>query len=503
MKWLLSVALVVLLPIFGNAQNPVQSVDSILEKLNREGDFSGNVLISEQGKIIYEKSFGFANYENKTPLTPNTIFSVGSITKIFTAAAILKLKEQSKLNLDDFVTKYLPNLPYKDMTVRHLLSHTSGLPEYQSEEVIREIEGRGVNNVELEKVFARLNLKEDFEPGSRWEYSNTNFIMLALIVEKVSGKSYPLYLQENVFKPARMKRTFVLKSNIPDRFKEDIADGYRSASFVSDADSNISSLRGALAYYKTVGNLYGAGGIYSTVRDLYKFHRALQENKILKKQTLAEMYAPAKLKGDQDFSALRNTNYESKYGFGWFTANDNSAGKIVYHPGGTVGFVSYFLRNITKDQCVVILTNNETLKHYTPSAVMRILNNQPYKLDNKSLAKALGKEYLRRGLEGTRKLFGELKNNPDYSFREGEMNDLGYQLMLDKKDMEAAIEILKINAEKFPESFNVWDSLGEIYYKAGNREEAVKNYEKSLQLNPKNEEGKQMLEKIKSEIVKP
>lgn len=503
MKWLLSVALVILLPIFGFAQIPIRSVDSILDRLNHEDGFSGNVLISERGKIIYEKSFGFANYENKIPLTENTIFSVGSISKTLTATAILKLKEQGRLKLDDLISKYLPDLPYKNMTVRHLLTHTSGLPEYQSDAVIKEIEGKGVSNLELEKTFARLKFKPDFEPGSKWQYSNTNFIFLALIIEKVSGKSYPKFLRENIFEPAGMKKTFVLKSNIPDQFKNDMADGYRSMIFVSETDANINSLRGALDYYKTVGDLYGAGGIYSTVRDLEKFHRALQKNKILKKETFAEMYEPAKLNDGQNFSALRNTNYESEYGFGWFIAKDYSAGKIVYHPGATVGFVSYFLRNITKDQCVIILTNNEMMRHYTATAVMRVLNNQPYKLDNKSLAKALGKEYLRGGLESARKLFDKLKNDPDFSFREGEMNDLGYQLILDKKDAEAAIEILKINAEKFPESFNVWDSLGEIYYKAGFREEAIKNYEKSLELNPQNKEGKQMLEKIKKETVKP
>lgn len=501
MKLLLSVALVVLLSVFSAAQNPVQTIDSVLDKLNRDDGFSGNVLISEKGKIIYEKSFGFANYENAVPLTENTIFPIGSITKTFTAVAILKLEEQGRLKLDEAITKYLPDLPYKNMTLRHLLSHTSGLPEYQSEAVIKEIEDKGINNAELENVFARLNLKGDFEPGSKWQYSNTNFIFLALIVEKASGKSYSQFLRENIFQPAQMKNSFVLKTGIPEQFKKNIADGYRSMNFVAAADTNIADIRGARSFYATVSNLYGAGGIYSTVRDIDKFHNALRTNKILKKQTLAEMYSPGTV-GGKEYFTLRNTNYESEYGLGWFAAKDDSAGKIVFHSGGAVGFVSYFLRNLTKDQCVIILTNNELVRHYTPTGVMRILNNQPYKLDDKSLAKTLGKEYNRRGIEGAKKLFNELKNNQHYNFREGEMNALGYQLMLDKEDAKAAIEILKINAEKFPESFNVWDSLGEIYYKSGNKEQAVRNYEKSLQLNPDNKEGKQMLEKIKKEIPK-
>lgn len=481
----------------------VERIDTILNQSYADSVFSGNVLVSEKGKIVYEKSFGYASYENKSPLTKETIFPVGSVSKTFTAVAVLKLAEQGKLRLDDSITKYLPDLSYKNVTLRQMLSHVSGLPEYQTEAVIKEIEGKGVTNAELEKVFARLNLKEDFAPGSRWEYSNTNFILLALVVERASGINYPKYLAENIFKPARMNGTFVLKSGVPESLKSRIADGYRSASFVAERDANIITLRGANSYYATVGNLYGAGGIYSTARDLFKFHEALLKNKILKSRTLAEMYQPVVLDGSESYAAQKNTNYEARYGLGWFVVGDESGGKIVFHPGGVVGYVSYFLRNLSKDQCVVVLTNNENLKNYTPTALLRILNGQSYKLDKKSLAAALGKEYIKNDLEAAKKSFGELKDNPDYVWREGEMNALGYQLFLEKKDAAAAIAILNINAEKFPDSFEVWDSLGEIYYKSGNREEAIKNYKKSLRLNPNNEDGKQMLEKIKKESANP
>lgn len=502
-----SISLIFLFGGFALAQktenSKIENIDRILGKLFADETFNGNVLIGENGRIIYEKSFGWSNYENKIPLTQATIFPIGSVSKSFTAVAVLKLKEQGKLRLDDSIVKYFPDLPYKNITLRQMLSHTSGLPEYQSKAVIDEIEEKSVNNAELEKVFERLNLKEDFAPGSRWEYSNTNFIFLALVVEKVSNVSYAQFLRENIFRPAKMTDTFVLRSGVPEPLKKRIADGYRSTSFVAASESNINALRGANSYYATVSNLYGAGGIYSTVRDLFKFHEALQKNKILKKQTLTKMYAAADLNNREDYAALKNTNYESKYGSGWFIAKDETGGKIVYHPGGVVGYVGYFLRNLAKNQTVIVLANNENLKHYTPTALLRILDNQPYKLDKKSLAAALGREYNRNGFEAAKNKFDELKNNPDYNFRAGEMDALGYQLFLEKKDASAAITILKMNAEKFPESFEVWDSLGEIYYKSGNREEAIKNYEKSLQINPDNKNGKQMLEKIRQDTTKP
>lgn len=324
MRFFLLVAFFCLTPCLCPAQERVRTIDTILSRLSREDAFSGNVLISERGRIIYEKSFGSAGAGGRRPLTADTLFLVGSVAKTFTAAAVFILKERGALALDDSVTKYLPELPYRNVTLRHLLAHTSGIPEYQSDEIIKEIAGKGVDNAGLVKVFARLASASRFEPGSRWEYSNTNYIILALLVERVSGK-------------------------------------------------------------------------------------------------------------------------------------------------------------------------------YTPTALMRILNGEPYRLDLKPLATAMGREYNRRGHEAMLKLFRDLKGNEDYSLSEDDLNELGLRLLYDRKDAGAAVEVLKLNAEQFPRSFNVWDSLGEAYYQSGNREEAVRNYEKSLQLNPDNIDGKRMLERIRNE----
>jgi CubicO group peptidase (beta-lactamase class C family) len=459
------------------------------------------VLIAEKGKIIYAKSFGYANVENKKPLTQDTIFLIGSVAKTFTAAAVMKLREQSKLNLDDSITKYLPELSYKNVTLRHLLTHTSGLLEYQSEEIIKEIAGKGVNNAELVKVFARLSPKQKFEPGTRWEYSNTNYILLALVVEKVSGKSFPQFVGENIFAPAGMTSSFVSISNVPETLKKEVASGYRFTNPLATAPVDVNTLEGARRAYATKKNLYGAGNVYSTTRDLLKFHQALQRGKILNKQSLSEMYSPARLTTGADYKPFARTNYLSKDALGWFVADDES-GKIAYHPGGDIGYVSYLLRNTTKDQSVIVLSNIEGLRHYTPTSLMRILNDEPYKLDIKSLAVAMGKEYNQRGIEAMLKVFNQLKGSDEYNLSEDEINELGLRLLYDRKDVKAAIEVLKLNTEQFPKSFNVWDSLGEAYYQAGDREEAIRNYEKSLELNPNNVGGKRMLEEIRGEKKK-
>lgn len=502
MRFFLAVSLVCLAFGFCFAQNRVQKIDSILSTLEQEGAFRGNVLISEKGKIIYEKAFGYANAENRTPLTENTIFLIGSVAKTFTSAAVLKLREQGRLNLDDRITTFLPELSYENVTLRHLLTHTSGLLEYQSEEIIKEIAGKGVDNAELAKVFARLNPKQAFEPGAKWEYSNTNYILLALVVEKVSGKPFPQFVRDNIFVPAGMTRSFVSISNIPDTLKKEVAAGYRFTNPLATAPVNVDTLDGARRAYATKKNLYGAGNVYSTARDLLKFHQALQRGKILNKQSLLEMYSPARLTTGADYKPFARTNYPSKDALGWFVADDAS-GKIVYHPGGDIGYVSYFLRNTTKDQSVIVLSNIELLRHYTPTSLMRILNNEPYKLDVKSLAGAMGREYNRRGLDVMLKVFQQLKGSAEYDLSEDEINELGLRLLYDKKDAKAAIEVLRLNTEQFPKSFNVWDSLGEAYYNAGNLEDAIKNYEKSLQLNPDSKDGKRMLEKIRRDQKKP
>lgn len=280
--FLLTIAFIILAHDLCPAQERVQTMDSILSRLSREDSFSGNVLISERGRVIYEKSFGYADAASRKPLDAGTIFLVGSVAKTFTATAVLILKERGRLALDDSVTKYLPEFPYRSVTLRHLLSHTSGIPEYQSEEIIKEIAGKGVDNAGLVKVFARLALTSQFEPSSRWEYSNTNYILLALVAERASGIPFHRFVRENIFVPAGMTRSFLFLGSVPDRLKKGVAAGHRFTNPLATEPVNVETLEGARCSYATRQNLYGAGNVYTTARDLLKFHQALQRGKILK-----------------------------------------------------------------------------------------------------------------------------------------------------------------------------------------------------------------------------
>lgn len=176
---------------------------------------------------------------------------------------------------------------------------------------------------------------------------------------------------------------------MPEQLKKEIAAGHRFTNPLANGPVNVETLEGARRSYETRRKLYGAGNVYTTARELLKFHRALQRGRILNKRSLAEMYAPTAPHQGADYRPFARTNLPSKDALGWFVSDD-PAGRVVYHPGGDVGYAACFLRNTTRDQTVILLSNIELLRHYTPTALLRILNGEPYKLDLKSLASAMG-----------------------------------------------------------------------------------------------------------------
>lgn len=480
---------------FTFADERVEKIDKVLTELQKESSFNGNVLIAEKGKIIYEKSFGYANYEKKELLSKDNIFDIASISKTFTAVAILKLEEKGKLKLDDKLTKYLPDLPYENVTIRQMLSHTSGIVEFQKPIIRKEVEGKNVNTTQLKNVFVRIKPKLDFTPGTKWSYSNTNYSFLALIIEKVSGKSYAEFIDKYIFQKAKMKNSYISESGVPQNKKEKIVERYYRDGILSPIYINAKTLGFVKRYKSTYNNTVGSGNIHSIARDLYKYHKALQKGKLLKTKSLQKMYEPVKLTNDKDYKVSPVRNYPSKYGLGWEIAIDNSQGKIVYHPGGEPGTRSYFLRNVTKDKCMIIMTNNTLTDHRSFTFPMRVLENRTFELDKKLMSLEIAKAYRLNGIESAIKTFRLLENDKNYRLSEDNINALGYEI-LEKKDIKAAIEIFKINTEKFPKSGNVWDSLGEAYFKDGNKTEAIKNYKKSLELDPKNTNAKEFLKKL-------
>lgn len=305
-------------------------------------DFSGVVLLADKGNPIYHKTFGFRNFETKTVLDTASIFELASVSKQFTAMIIMMLKEEGKLNYDDLVEKYIPHLPYPKITIRHLLNHTSGLPDYQAIMDAHWDKTKVANNDDIIEYLKKYHPEKLFEPNTNYEYSNTGYVLLASIAEKASGKDFITMSQQQIFVPVKMISTNI-RSLEQKRSIENFALGHiyveEKKRFVR-ADSFPSS-----NYTIWLGNRKGPGRISSTASDLLKWDQALYTGQLVKKETLDEAFAPAKLKNES----------LSYYGFGWEVSKD---GKTVLHTGDNPGYKTEVIRHIDQNKTLIVLCNN-------------------------------------------------------------------------------------------------------------------------------------------------
>jgi CubicO group peptidase (beta-lactamase class C family) len=303
-----------------------------------EGKLPGAaVLAAQDGQILFETGFGYADIENNVPVSSETKFRIGSISKQFTAAAILKLAEQGKLKLHDPLIKYIPDFPKgKDVTIRHLLTHTSGIHSYTGDPRFLERVTKPIAPKDLIEEIKKYDY--DFEPGTNWAYNNSGYFILGYLVEQISGMPFGNYLKKTFFSPLGMKNTGVYVNG--KKYKNE-AKGY---SFEND------SLAPAIDWDMSWAG--GAGNLYSTAGDLYLWNEAIFNGKVLKPETLKEAHAPAKLNDGSLPSALGSAGY----GFGWGIGEFRGTPEIS-HSGGLHGFITNLSRLSEENLTVVVLTN--------------------------------------------------------------------------------------------------------------------------------------------------
>lgn len=308
------------------------------------GGFSGVVLVAENGKPIYNQAFGYREYQDQVPLQTSDIFELASVSKQFTAMIIMMLKEKRLLTYDDSVSKYL-EIPYKGITIRNLLTHTSGLPDYQDIMDRYWDKTKVAGNPDCIDYLNKYAPPKRFEPGEKYEYSNTGYLLLASIAEKSSGKDFIELCQKWIFKKLKMKSTDIrtLKEKkatknfaIGHIYVEERNKWVRADSFPSSD------------YTIWLGNRKGPGRISSTAADLLKWDQALYTAKLVKQSTLQEAFTPMKL---TDGSL-------SNYGFGWSLKTDSVSGKIVLHNGDNPGYKTEIIRYIDKKKTIIVLNNN-------------------------------------------------------------------------------------------------------------------------------------------------
>ncbi len=475
----------------------VAEIDRLLTSLYTEGVFNGNVLIAEKGKILYEKSFGLLDAETNKELNAGSIFNIASISKTFTALAVMQLVQNELLSLDDDIRTHFPDFPYDGISIENLLTHTSGLYRIQSELIREKIDQKGFTNKEVLEVYKEVKPEVYFPPGQGYKYANTNYILLGSIVEKVSGVPFHSYLNTNVFQKASMTNTFLKKKRVPKELKEEVVSYYRKPKWLSRYAENINTMEVDMAEKRTFTNNYGESAIHTTARDLFNYHMALQKGYLLDLSLVERMYSSFNLTDGRPYEIMNvNSNYPSLTGLSWSIAKDSSKGKIVHHAGGFRGGRNFFIRNVTLDQCIIILTNNDLTDRNTFSTPMRILNGQDYMTDKKSLPRVFCSQYLEKGLDSALLKYNTLDGNENYiPFIDWDFEEIGDELMA-LGDYQAAIELYTIYTKKYQEDEFSWSLLADAYYAIGNKKQAMENYIKSLDVNPNHNHAKAMIQRI-------
>jgi len=455
-----------------------KEIDKLMTYCYDNDLFNGTILVAEKGNIIYQKAFGYANFETMEKLVINSSFCLASVSKTFTSMAIMILKERNKLTYEDKLSDYLPEFPdyAQKVTIRHLLTHTAGIANWTGFPEFRARPGDFLDDITNRDVLNFLFKQEslNFEPVEKYSYSNSGYLLLASIVEKASGEPFHIFMKKNIFGPLGMNNTLVFDESKPEiRYKT-----IGHTPFGDKDDYNILTS--------------GAGGIYSTVEDLYKWDRALYTEKLITQKTLQEAFTPA----------LLNNGKRTRYGYGW-VLRGRSSNKIVMHDGGFNGFSTNLYRELDNDNVVIYLTNKgqTALANNVLRVILNVLHGRSYKFpkipisnilkkisDESSIEKAIGKCLEMRKTHAA-----------DYDFSERQLNSFGYFYMNKKKYNEAKA-VFKLNIDMYPKSSNTYDSYAEACMMNSDYAEAIKHYKRALELNPDNTTAVEMIKRINEKL---
>lgn len=473
------IALILLTAIPVAAQTKAERIARLVERYHRVGKLNGSVLVAEHGKVIYRAGLGEADKSWGIPNTPDTRFRIGSVTKQFTAAVVLQLVGEGALKLDATIDTYLPEYPKETasrITIHHLLTHTSGIPNYT--DMPDFVDARSRNHYEPADFAATFSgLPLDFEPGSRWRYSNSGYFLLGVIIERVSGKPYDQVLRERILEPLGLLQTGY---DHHEAIVEKHATGYEpmpDGSFVH-------------APYIDTGIPFAAGMMYSTVDDLFKWDQALYGETFVADAGLRTRMFTPHMKG---------------YGYGWQLAETSIGGRmvsIVEHGGQIPGFHAGFRRMPAERNTIIVLDN--TTGRYVEELVegiTQLLYDQTAAEPSESIARVVAATIEEKGIEAAMEQFRAIRSSGagSYDINEEEMNALGYSY-LRRDRLDAAIAVFTMNVEAHSDAFNVHDSMGEAWLLAGDTAKAIASYRRAFTLNPSLPSARAVLERLGVEL---
>lgn len=444
-----------------------------LDSLSADDSFSGTVLIAKDGKPILKKAYGLANRSFQVQNKTDTKFNLGSMNKMFTAVAVLQLVEKGMLSLQDNIIQHVPDYPNKEIaenvTMHQLLTHTSGLGHYWTEEFDNASKNRFKKVEDYIPLFADQPLL--FEPGTEYSYSNAGFMVLGLIIERVTGEDYFNYVMKNIYEPAGMINTDAYET---DHVVPNCAVGYTTFG------AEPGTVKNNLFMHVVKGG--PAGGGYSTVEDLMSFSNALLGHKLLSPE-----FTQTALTGKVDVG----TN--SRYGYGFRERFENGH-RIVGHGGGFPGISSRLNMYVDLGYTVAIMSNTDQGSQALKVFIEELLVGKTQYTKNIELTNAVLKHLTEHGYDEGVEYFEKKRDGG--TVNETAVNRYGYEL-LSKGNIDGAIAVFRFNVFLYPQSANTYDSLGEAYMKAGETQLAIENYERSLKLDAQNTNAVEMLEKLK------
>ncbi|WP_062057571.1 serine hydrolase domain-containing protein [Aquimarina longa] len=373
MKYILFFILSLLLnPLISNGQDikiDTLQINNFFNQQYRSHRFNGVVLIAQNHKILYKKEYGYANIEHKTGFTDSTKFQIASVSKQFTSFGILILEQEKKLSINDPISKYLEDFPFSKIKIKHLMSHTSGLPNFV-DSMWKDLDTTVVNG--NENMLAMLKSKKyslQWEPGSKFEYSDIGYCILATLIEKISGVRFNEFMKAKLFEPAQMKNT---TAQLVTDYRK-IKTSNLSMGYHFDTASNSMKVAYELPQYSSVywlGGFYGDGSVVSSIHDLLVWDKALYERKIISEESLKKAMSPMLLNNGKKAKA-----WGENYGFGWLLHDSPVFGKIETHTGGQPGYSSRLTRCPDKNLTIIILSNM-TIPNFWEMNLLKELEKQ-------------------------------------------------------------------------------------------------------------------------------
>ncbi len=392
----------ILFPVLMQAQDKTSMLDSLFQTMHQRRQFNGNVLIANQGEILYQNSLGMAHRGEGIPLKANTLFNTGSVSKAFTALAIQQLAEKDKIRLTDKAQKHLPAFPYPSVTIHHLLIHASGLPWKHQMPKDWDNSIIATNEVVLKNLYSKKPDLE-FTPGEKASYNNLGYMVLAEIVKKVSGEGFETYLQKHIFEPAGMTRTATYNAE-EIKTVDIVAKGYLFYPFTGQYEEAIKVDEFSSNY--AISGLHGDGNVYSTTEDLFSFCKALKNEKLISQASLGKALEKHISTGDQ---------YGNSFGYGWTVSG--APGKLVQRGGELPGYVSDIIWDVKNDKLLIYLVNDYlsylSYNRQIFPAYAGVIYSNNLKIPKLQASIELSKIAVTSSKEEMKSKIQEIKNNPE------------------------------------------------------------------------------------------